>query len=341
MHFQPQGRRYELQPGSLSNLKLVGFDLPDPKAHEVSIAVLAIGLNFADIFSIWGLYKAAPKEAFTPGLEFAGEVIALGESVSDLKVGQEVMGVTRFGAYTSHLNQDARYVAPLPEGWTIEEGASYLVQGLTAYYALFKLGQLQEGDTVLIHSAAGGVGLLANRMAKTKQAYTVGTVGRAEKLDLLKQEGYDQGIVRSSQFKQDLEQALGDRPLQLILDSIGGKVLVDGLDLLAPMGRLITFGSARYASVGNRPNYLKLARTWLTRPKIDPQSLPERNIGILGFNLIWLYEQADLMHEILEEMRQLHLAAPLIGHTFSFDQLPEAILLFQSGKTVGKVVVNF
>ena len=159
-------KSYQLKAGNLANMKLVESTLAPAQAHEVSIAIKTIGLNFADCFAIWGLYSATPKGIFTPGLEFAGEVIAVGSDVSEYKVGDQVMGVTRFGAYTTHLNLDHRYLSPLPKDWSHEEGAAFLVQVLTAYYGLIPLGNLQEGGTVLIHSGAGGVGLLANKIAK-------------------------------------------------------------------------------------------------------------------------------------------------------------------------------
>lgn len=250
------------------------------------------------------------------------------------------MGVTRFGAYASHLNIDARYVIPLPAGWSYEEGSAYLVQVLTAYYGLKQLGAIQHGQTVLIHSAAGGVGIWANRIAKQYEAYTIGSVGSPHKLDFLRQEGYDGGIVRSQNFKKDLENALDGRELHLIMECIGGKILEQGYEILAPQGRMIVYGSARYGSVGNRPNYLKLLYYYLTRPKIDPQKMPEHNKSVMGFNLIWLYHRAELMHQLLGELSQLNLGKPHVGHTFEFQELKDAILKFQTGKTIGKVVVK-
>jgi len=331
---------YQLKAGSIANLKLKEEELDAPQAHEVQIAVKAIGLNFADLFAIWGLYSATPEGTFIPGLEFAGDIIKVGTAVQQYKVGDSIMGVTRFGAYTDHLNIDARYVLPLPEGWRYEEGAAYPVQVLTAYYALFNLGDLRENQTVLIHSGAGGVGLLANRIAKTKNAFTIGTVGNASKVDFLKKEGYDGVIVRGKQFKKDLTDRLDGRELNLILECIGGEIFKIGYDLLAPQGRMVVYGSARYASPGNRPNYLKLIYQYLTRPKIDPQKMIELNKAIMGFNLIWLYHQADLMHEILQELDQLNIEKPYVGNTFSFGELKDALKLFQSGKTIGKVVVT-
>ena len=168
---------YALKAGSMSNLKLVTEDLPDPADGEVTVEVKAIGLNFADIFAMFGLYSATPKGVFVPGLEYSGVIAKIGKGVTTVKVGDPVMGVTRFGGYTTHLNIGQEYVIPLPNDWNFEEGAAYLVQVLTAYYGLTFLGRLEENETVLIHSAAGGVGILANRIAKKKNAYTIGTVG--------------------------------------------------------------------------------------------------------------------------------------------------------------------
>jgi alcohol dehydrogenase len=332
---------YELTAGSLGNLKLVDRPLPPPAPGEVSIAVRAIGLNFADVFAIWGLYSATPEGTFTPGLEYAGYVTAIGDGVEGIAVGDAVMGVTRFGAYTTALNIDQRYVRPLPEGWSMAEGASYLVQVLTAYYGLVNLGQLQAGQTVLIHSAAGGVGTFAGRIARQLGAYTIGTIGHADKVPYLEREGYDDWIVRNKRtFKTDLQRALGERELHLIMECIGGKIFSVGFEALAPMGRSIVYGAARYGSVGNRPNYPRLLWQYLTRPKIDPQNLPEINKSLMGFNLIWLYERAELMHDILKELTALDVGRPTIGHRFSFAELPAAVRAFQGGKTVGKVVVE-
>jgi len=336
----PSRTIYRLKAGALSNLKRVEEQLPPPGPGEVTVAIEAIGLNFADIFAIWGLYGATPEGVFTPGLEYAGRIAAAGEGVERYRPGDRVMGVTRFGAYTTHLNINVRYVLPIPRDWSTTEGAAYLVQALTAYYGLRNLGDLQRGQTVLVHSAAGGVGTFAGRIARAYGCYTIGTVGSEAKIDYLRREGYHDWIVRDTHtFRADLQRALGDRDLHLVMECIGGKVLEAGFEALAPMGRMIVYGSARYGSVGNRPNYLRLLWLYLTRPKIDPQKLPEKNKAVMGFNLIYLYEHADLMHRLLDELADLDIGVPVVGHTFPFEELPNAILKFQTGETTGKVVV--
>ena len=336
-----QRQSYQLKAGNISNLKLTTSDLPPPAEGEVTVSVKAIGLNFADIFAMFNLYSATPKGVFIPGLEYAGEVVATGRSVKALKPGDKVMGVTRFGGYTTHLNMDEGHLMPLPEGWSFEEGAAYPVQVLTAYYGLKNLGGLKDHYSVLIHSAAGGVGILANRIAKKMGAFTIGTVGNSSKVDFCKSEGYDAVIVRQkSSFKQDLTRVLGGRELNLVMECIGGSYFKTAYDLLAPEGRTIFYGAARYASPGSRPNYFKVLWEHLTRPRIDPQSMSEENKGVLGFNLIYLYDRVELMHQLIEELKDLEIGAPHVGHVFEFENLKKAVRLFQSGQTIGKVVVK-
>jgi alcohol dehydrogenase len=261
--------------------------------------------------------------------------------VQEWKPGDKVMGATKFGGYASHINIHHRYVLPLPAAWSFKEGAGFLVQGLTAYYALTVLGNLQPGMTVLIHSAAGGVGIMANRICKRCDAYTIGTVGSAKKVDFLRQEeGYDNVIVRDNNFQGKLLSALGDRPLQLVMECIGGKILKQGWKAMAPMGRMVAYGSASFTSHGDKPDWLKLYWKYLNRPKIDPLRLPTQNKSLMGFNLIYLYEQTDMMHEMLTALQALQLRPQHIGHVFRFEEMHKAIHLFQKGETVGKVVVE-
>lgn len=327
--------------GSLKSLHLQTEALEDPKPDEVCVQVNAIGLNFADIFAIQGLYSATPPGSFIPGLEFSGEVIAVGSSVDAWKVGDRVMGATKFGGYVSHLNIDHRYVLPLPAEWSFEEGAGFLVQGLTAYYALTALGNLQKDIAVLIHSAAGGVGILANRICKKYDCFTIGTVGNAAKVRFLKEEeSYDAVIVRDDGFYQNLKAALGDRQLLLVMECIGGKILMQSWKAMAPMGRMVVYGSASFATHGNKPQWLRLYWKYLRRPKIDPLRLPTQNKSLMGFNLIYLYEKTEMMHEMLRELQALQLKPQHVGHIFPFEEMHNALRLFQRGSTIGKVVVK-
>ncbi|GAL86543.1 beta-ketoacyl-acyl-carrier-protein synthase I [Sporocytophaga myxococcoides] len=328
------------KPGSLNKLKFTIQKLGKPGKGEVTVQVKAIGLNYADIFAIMGLYSATPKDPFIPGLEYAGIVAEVGEGVQDFKAGDKVMGVTRFGGYTEVLNIDHRYIITLPEGWSFEEGAAFPVQVLTAYYGLVTLGNLQHGQSVLIHSAAGGVGLLANRIAKKMGAYTIGVVGNESKFDILKKEGYDRFLIRSNKFKKDVTEALAGRELNLVMETTGDKFFHWSYDLLAPMGRVISYGSAQFTPSGQAPFYPLLLFKYLFRPRVDPLSMIKANKSLMAFNLIWLYEKADIMKELLNDIFKLNLEAPIIGRTYEFNKLPQALIDFKAGGTIGKLIVK-
>jgi NADPH:quinone reductase-like Zn-dependent oxidoreductase len=326
--------------GSINNLKLTDENLPEPNENEVTVEVKAIGLNFADLFAIQGLYSATPKGSFIPGLEYSGIVSNAGSKVKEFKAGDKVMGAIRFGAYATHLNIDPRYILTLPEGWSFEEGASFIVQALTAYYALLELGNIKNNYTVLIHSAAGGVGIFANRIAKKYNAYTIGTIGSESKRNFLISEGYDDVILRNNNFDERLKKALGERKLNIVLESIGGNIFEDSFKALAPSGRIIIYGGAQFMSHSSKPNYLNVFYKFLTRPKVDPLSLSNINKSVMGFNLIYLWDRPDELMNMAEEVLKMNLKRPYIGKVFSFKNLIEALRYFQTGKSIGKVVVK-
>ncbi len=287
-----------------------------------------------------GLYSATPKGSFIPGLEYSGKIYKKGKNVTELEIGDKVMGTIRFGAYASHLNIDYRYVQKLPGDWSFSEGAAFIVQSLTAYYALLQLGNLKENDTVLIQSAAGGVGIYANRIAKKFNAYTIGTVGSSTKVNFLKAEGYDKVIVRGDDFKEQLKTALNGKELNIVLESIGGKIFAESFKQLSPTGRIIIYGGAQFMTHSPRPNYFKLLCQFITRPKIDPLSLSDTNRSVMGFNLIYLWNKPGEMKRLIKIILDINLKKPHVGNIFTFDKLPDALRLFQSGKTIGKVVVK-
>jgi len=326
--------------GSINNIKLVDENLPDLKENEVTIEVKAIGLNFADLFAIQGLYSATPKGSFVPGLEYSGIIISAGSEIRNFQVGDKVMGAIRFGAYTTHLNIDHRYILKLPEGWTFDEGASFIVQSLTAYYSLIELGNIKPNNTVLIHSAAGGVGIYANRIAKKFNAFTIGTIGSESKRNFLINEDYDSVIVRGNDFGKQLKSALQERKLNLVLESIGGKVFEESFKALASSGRIIIYGGAHFMSQSSRPNYFNVFYKFLTRPKVDPLSLSNINKSVMGFNLIYLWDRPDELNTMAIEILKMNLKPPYIGKVFSFKHLIEALRYFQTGRSIGKVVVR-
>lgn len=335
--------------GSLRRLVRVAESLPDPGPGEARVRVRAIGLNFADLFACLGLYSATPRGAFVPGLEFAGVVEALGPAteLAAPRAGARVFGLTRFGAYATALNIDLRYLRPSPTDWGFAEAAAFPVQGLTAWYALLELGGLKRGAAVLLHSAAGGVGLNALRILAAQEARVVATVGRPAKRDFLIQRlglSPDQIIVRDRrEFDRQLDgalAALGLDGLDLVLDAVAGPYFRPAYDRLRPEGRMVVYGAADLMPRGAQPAYTRLALRYLRRPRLDPLRMIAENKSVMAFNLIWLWEQADRLPRAYDQLARFAERPPLIGRRFRFAEAPAALRHLQSGESVGKVVLE-
>ena len=336
-----QRRVHRIQKaGNIDHLKLIAEDFDEPSSEEVTIEVHSIGLNFADIFALTGLYSATPKGSFIPGLEFSGLIVKKGKNVSHFLEGDKIMGVTRFGAYANYLNINKNYIYPLPKDWSFSEGSAFIAQALTAYYALYTLGGLKNNSTVLIHSAAGGVGILANRIAKKLNSYTIGTVSDSNKLSLLRSEGYNDFIIRSDDFYEKLKAALNGRELNLVLECIGGKIFDDSYKLLSSGGRIVTYGSANFTPRGTSPDWINVAWNYIFRPKIDPLAMTSENKSVMAFNLIWMWEKIEELSNLLKEVLSLNLKAQLIGREYPFEEAINALYFFKSGKSTGKIILK-
>lgn len=311
-------------------------ELAAPGDNEVQVEVRAIGLNFADVFSVLGLYAAAPRRPFTPGIEFSGVIASVGSGVRGYEIGDRVMGVRFFGAYTTALNVDAELVRRIPDDWSFEDGAGHIVATLTAYYGLVDQCRLKRGETVLIQSAAGAVGLAALSIAKKFDCHVIGTVGARSKEDLCRHRGYDAIVVRGREFRKDLERSLAGRELDVIMDSVGGSTFGQSFSYLAPRGRAAVYGFAElmpYSAL----SYISMVWKYLRRPRIDTMQLNNRMIA--GFNLIYLFDKADEIGAYLEEIAALNIGKPYIGATYSFEEIPQALASLRSGKTSGKIIV--
>jgi len=334
--------------GSLDRLARVRDELADPRPAEARVRVAAVGLNFADLFACLGLYSATPKGAFVPGLEFAGTVEAVGASApGPVRVGDQVFGLTRFGAYATAVTLDARYLWPVPPGWSLVQAAAFPVQALTAWYGLVELGGLGVGEAVLLHSAAGGVGLNALAILAARQARVVATVGGAAKRDFLL-DGYglrsEQIIVRDRRtFAAQLDRALaalGMRGFDVVFDAIGGPFFRPGYDRLLAEGRYVVYGAADFMSPGSRPGYLGLALKYLRRPRLDPLRMMAENKSVLAFNLIWLWERVERLAPAFDAILPLICTPPAIGRRFGFADAPQALRYLQRGENIGKVVLE-
>jgi synaptic vesicle membrane protein VAT-1 len=323
-------------------LELREAPMPGQREGEVLIKVAAAGVNFADIMARHGVYPDAPKPPCVVGYEVAGEIAGLGAGVTGLAAGQRVIAMTRFGGYSSHVCVPQGQAFPLPTGLGFLEGAALPVTYLTAYLLVIGIGRLRAGETVLVHSAGGGVGLAAIDLARIVGAEVVG-VASAGKHDFLRRRGVAKLIDgRAGGLVMRVKEMTGGRGVDLVLDPIGGRSWRDSYDCLAPGGRLGAFGLAAAAGPGGR--WLPMLRALAGVPwlRFNPLSLMNDNRGVFGVNLGHLWgERARLgaaMAEILQWQSQGKVA-PVVDRSFGFDQAAAAHRYIEARSNTGKVLL--
>lgn len=232
------------QTGGPEVLAWEEVDLPAPAAGEVTVRHHAVGLNYIDTYHRTGLYPVPLPSGL--GLEGAGVVEAVGEGVSEVKVGDRVAYAGGpLGAYAEVRNIPAHRLLKLPDSISFDIGAAMMLQGLTAAYLLRKTYRVQPGDTVLIQAAAGGVGLLACQWAKALGATVIGTVGSPAKAELAKAHGCDHVINYSTEnFTQRVRDITGGEGVAVVYDGVGKDTFMGSLDCLRPMGMMVSYGNA-------------------------------------------------------------------------------------------------
>jgi len=329
--------------GPPSVLKIVEIRVPETREHDVLVRVRAIGLNFADVFARLGYYPSIPKPPFVPGIEFAGTVEKVGKSVKGFKKGDRVFGFSRQNAYAEYVSVGSDLLTRMPRTMTFEEGSAFGVAALTAYYALVSLGQVQKGEHLLLHAAAGGVGIAALQIARHLGVHVYATIGSDSKAKTVRELGAKRVInYVDEDFAAIVNQETGNRGVDVVLDSVGGKVLRKGWKLLAPRGRYILFGFAAIAGKKGVPK-LKAALEVLSTPLIYPPSMVTKNVSLMGFNLYFLMDETEILRSAMRTLMHWYekgIVRPVIGAVYEFDKIPEAQAFLQSRKSIGKVVVT-
>jgi NADPH:quinone reductase-like Zn-dependent oxidoreductase len=314
---------------------------------EVRIAVRAAGINFADTMARTGLYPDAPKPPCVLGYEIAGVIEAVGEGVADWKVGDRVMAGTRFGGQQELVSVSADQVIPLPERLSFEQGAAFPVNYATAYAALVKMGSLREGDRVLIHAAAGGVGISATQIAKLVGAEIFGTAS-ASKHEAIRAQGVQHPIdYRTHDFAEEVNRITDGVGVDLIIDAMGPTSFRKDYRILRQGGRLIMYGISEAQTESGRsiPRLLRaLVRMPLaTAPWWKSLSVMNENKGVAGLNMLsWWDREASIVHRIVQPMLpDLESGAlePVVAEAFSFSRAGEAHTFIAERRNIGKVVL--
>lgn len=316
-------------------------DEPKCGAHDVRIAVHAAGVNFADIQARIGFYPEAPKPPCVLGYEVAGTIDEVGTEADRTLLGKRVMAATRFGGFAEYAVTDARNIIALPDGMTFVQGAAVPVVYGTAYSAVFMLGNVQQGERVLIHAAAGGVGIAAVQLARLRGAEIFGSAS-AQKHDVLREEGVAHPIdYRTGDVAEKVRAITGGAGVDVILDPRGGAGLKQSYGLLRPGGRLVIYGVNDIVK-GERRNFLQAAKLWWGSPRFDALDMLTSSRSVLAVNMLKIGDDRGHFGHVTQALEQLlgdGSVKPRVGATFPLENVADAHRLIQDRKNVGKVVL--
>jgi NADPH:quinone reductase-like Zn-dependent oxidoreductase len=317
---------------------------PQPGAGEVRVRVKAAGINFADLMARQGMYPDAPKLPAVVGYEFAGDVDSVGDGVQDFQPGQRVLGGCRFGGYSEMVATKADNVVPLPDDWSYEEGAALPVNYTTAFAGLVRYGNMQPGERVLIHAAAGGVGIAATQIAKLKGAGVIYGTASASKHDAIRGFGVDHPIDYTSQdFAKEVRRISGSKaPLDLVMDAVGGSSFRKGYGLLRAGGRLIAYGASS-VTPGEKRDLKAVAKMVATTPIFHPMQMMPASKAVIGLNMLSLWDEFGSLDDYIQPLRAWidnKEIRPVVAEAFPLDRGADAHRFLQERKNIGKVVLT-
>jgi NADPH:quinone reductase-like Zn-dependent oxidoreductase len=321
---------------------------PDPAVGpgQVRIAVKAAGINFADTLARVGLYPDAPKAPCVLGYEVAGEIESVGEGVDEHQLGDRVIAGTRFGGQAELVTVPADQALPLPEQLSFEQGAAFPVNYGTAYAALITMGSLRKADRVLIHAAAGGVGISATQIARNAGGEIFGTASPS-KHEAIRAQGVDHAIdYRSQDFEAETMRITGGEGVDLVMDALGPTSFRKDYRLLRPGGRLVMYGLSENSKEGKRdiPMTFKslAAMPTATMPWWKSLLVMNENKGVFGLNMLKWWDTEGNLDRLVQPLMD-DLAAgrldPVVAEAFPFDRAGDAHKFIAERRNVGKVVL--
>ena len=311
-----------------STLRVEMRELPPPGAGEVRVRMCAASLNFPDVLMTRGKYQLRPELPFVPGMEGAGEVIAVGDGVTDVSVGDPVVVASRFGMFAEEVNVPAVATRPKAVALTWAQAAAYPAAWLTAYVALVRRGMLGKGETLLVHGAAGGVGMAAVDLGLLLGATVIATAGSPEKLAVLKARGAHHVIDYRYGFRDEVKQRTDGRGADVIYDPVGGDVFDESVRCIAFDGRLLVIGftSGRIPTVPVNMPLIKGFSVVGVRAGEYGRRFPERGLENI---------------EAIEKLAHAGEIRPHIGLSVPLSDAVDAFRALSQRRVIGKAVVTF
>lgn len=311
---------------------------------QVRIAVRAFGINFADILARTGMYLDAPRMPFVPGYEVAGVVEEVGEDCELFRTGQRVAALTDFGGYAEKAVAREDAVVAIPDSMEWADAAAIPVNGVTAHLALKGLTNVVAGDRVLIHAAAGGVGLMAVQIALDAGCEVFGTVSSEQKVKFLSELGMQHPMIHTTvDVETEIRRRTNDDGLDVVIDSLGGSSIAAGMRMLAPSGRLVSIGIASMTPRKTR-NLVSAGFGLLKTPFFHPYSLLADSKSYLGINIKRIAEKRpQVVARALRDVFALvdrGCIRPHLDTVFDFEDCPKAHERLHGRNSIGKVVVT-
>jgi len=323
--------------------ELQDIDLPALKQDEVMIESESFGLNYADVMARNGQYKDAPPMPCVIGYEAVGVIVEVGSQVDQKMIGQRVLAFCRFGGYGRHIitkSEATHVIDQLPS----QEVLALCTQGVTAYYMAHVLSPINEGDKVLVHAAAGGVGSILIQLAKQRGACVIAKVGTREKEDLVRQLGADHVInYRDKDYEQEVRVFLNGGSIDISFNPVGGVTFKKDMKLIGPGGRLFIFGGA--AISGRKFGILSSLNFLRKMGLIIPAGLMMSSKSILGVNMLKIADhRPEVMKESLNWFIEAYQKGEInicVGGVFNSDQIAQAHDLLEGGTSKGKISVRW
>jgi len=308
--------------------------LKDPEADEVTIEVEAFGLNFADVVARLGMYRECPPLPTVVGYEVVGRITRIGNDVKNISIGDRVVGFTIFGGYASHVVTKYKAVVKIDAEYSTGKALALAVQYCTAFYATNIATNILEHEKVLIQAGAGGVGTALIQLCKLKNCKIYATAGSAKKLEYLKEQGVD---VPINYNQDDFSQVIKEK-VNVVFDSIGGKVFKKGLKLLDYGGRMVAFGAASQLEAGNFFSKIKFG---LSFGFYHPVQFIMNSQTLAGVNMLKIGKyQPNILQYCMQSVVKLAEDGkidPHVGGMYPIEKLNEAHLALENRGTMGKI----
>jgi NADPH:quinone reductase-like Zn-dependent oxidoreductase len=330
--------------GGYKGVKILKKPEPAPQQGEVLIRVKACGLNFLDLMTRLGALDSPPKTPTIMGFECAGEIEAVGEGVEDFKVGDRVVALPEFKAWAELVAVSSKYVYKLPDDISFQDAAAITMNYLVAYIIVFDLLSVRPGKSLLLHSAAGGVGQAIAQLLRTVDNVTVFGVCSKAKHEKLKDSGLIDHLIDRADYVNEVRK-ISPEGVDVVLDCLCGEECNRGYGLLKPMGKYILFGSSHVVT-GETKSFFSVARSWWQVDKVSPIKLFEENKTLIGFNLrhlLYQQNQSDYVKEVVEKVFGLWKDGkikPVVDSTWALEDVAEAMQTMHDRKNIGKLILD-